>query len=137
MATQADETLEIVARDLVILRALGEAAEDLANRARADGVSQPVRAALRNQARRANEQAGNLLARGTVDLFNRPPGDAAQQLDQAIAATRGTLERIAKAKQAIEFVGALVGVAGALTGGDWKAVLRQLAALSKKARAVA
>ena len=97
MATQADETLEIVARDLVILRALGEAAEDLANRARADGVSQPVRAALRNQARRANEQAGNLLARGTVDLFNRPPGDAAQQLDQAIAATRGTLERIAKA----------------------------------------
>ncbi|WON88370.1 hypothetical protein [Delftia sp. UGAL515B_04] len=46
--------------------------------------------------------------------------------------TQETLESIKKAKKAIEFVGALVGIAGAILTGDWKAILKSLDALTKK-----
>ncbi|MGM9483130.1 hypothetical protein ACS5PN_18190 [Roseateles sp. NT4] len=132
MATDPDHTLDIVARDLALINALGSAAEDLAIRSTADGISAADRAALRNKAKTANEQAGALLTRGTVELFSDPPDDAVQQINDALAKTQETLESIKKAKKAIEFVGALVGVAGAVLTGDWKAILKSLDGLAKK-----
>lgn len=132
MATAFDETLKIVTRDLVLLNALSSAAADLAERSTAEGLSQPTRAALRNQAKSANEQAGALLTRATVELFNDPPTDATTKINDAIVETETTLANIAKAKKAIEFVSALLGVASAVLSGDWKGVLKALEALAKK-----
>ena len=132
MTTDADQTLDIVSRDLQLINALASAAENLANRSTADSVPAAERAALRNKAKSANEQAGALLARGTVELFGKPPAGAVKTINDALAKTQGTLEGIKKTKKAIEFVGALVGVAGAVLAGDWSAVLKSLVALTKK-----
>jgi hypothetical protein len=133
MATTSSDTLEVETRQLALLDALGSAAENLAERSKSPNLDASERAALRNQAKLANEQAGTLLARGTVELFNTPPGDAAKKIDDAIAGTQKTLAKIQKIKQAIEFVGSLVGLAGAVLAGDWKAVLKSLDAVAKKA----
>lgn len=57
------ETLDIVARDLELINALSSAAENLAIRSTVEGISAAERAALRNKAKTANEQAGALLTR--------------------------------------------------------------------------
>jgi hypothetical protein len=132
MGTDSDITLDVVARDLALINALGSAAEDLATRSRADDLPQSVRAALRNQAKMANEQAGTLLTRGTLELFGEPPDDAVKQINDALDQMQQTLAGIAKAKKAIEFVAALVGVAGAVLAGDWKGVVKSLESLAKK-----
>lgn len=132
MPTPTDETLELATQPLRLLNALASAAEDLAGRARDPALKAAERAALRNQAKLANEQAGMLLARGAVVLFNGPPGDAARQIDEAIAGTQQALEKIRRIRKALEFVTTLVGVAGALLAGDWKGVARSLEAVRKK-----
>ncbi|MDH0423071.1 MULTISPECIES: hypothetical protein [Delftia] len=126
------ETLDIVARDLELINALSSAAENLAIRSTVEGISAAERAALRNKAKTANEQAGALLTRGTVEIFSDPPDDALKEINDALIKTQETLESIKKAKKAIEFVGALVGIAGAILTGDWKAILKSLDALTKK-----
>jgi hypothetical protein len=83
----------------------------------------------------ANEQAGTLLTRGTVELFNAPPSDAAKQINDAIAGVQEALAKIRKIKLALEFVGALVGVASALLAGDWKAVAKSVEVVVKKVKA--
>jgi hypothetical protein len=133
MATTA-ETLELVSTDLTLLGALAGAAEDLAKRSMDGNLDAAERAALRNAAKLANEQAGVVLARGTVVLFNQPPSDAAKQIEKAVAKTQQTLAKIEKAKKAIEFVGSIVGVAIAVLSGDWKGVLKSLESLGEKAK---
>lgn len=132
MARDAAHTMDIVARDLQLINALASAAENLAERSTDAGISAADRAALRNRAKIANEQAGALLTRGTVELFSDPPGDAVSKINDALAKTQETLASIKKTKKAIEFVGALVGVAGAVLTGDWKAIVKSLDALTKK-----
>jgi hypothetical protein len=135
MATTAADTLEIQTRQLALLTALASAAEDLSERSKGDELTAAERAALRNQSKLANEQAGTLLTRGTVELFNTPPNDAATQINDAIAGVQATLDKIKKIKQAVEFVGAMVGVASALLVGDWRAVAKSVEALAKKVKA--
>jgi hypothetical protein len=132
MAKKTPATIEIVSRELVLLDALASSAEDLANRSKSEGVTPEARVALRNQAKLANEQAAALLARGTMNLFNDPPSDAAKQINDAIAATQGTLARITEIKKAIKFVTSLVGVATAALAGDWAGVVKSLVSLTKK-----
>ena len=72
------------------------------------------------------------MTRGTVELFSDPPGDAISRINDALAKTQETLANIKKTKKAIEFVGALIGVAGAVLTGDWKAILKSLNTLTKK-----
>lgn len=132
MATDPNPNFSIVTRDLALINALGSSAEDLAIRSGADGVSADDRAALRNQAKTANEQAGALLVRVTVELFKDPPKDAVQQINDAISSTQGKLKKIKKAKKAIEFVGKLVGVAVSVASGDWKAISKSLDTLKGK-----
>src|SRR5262245_46773838 len=124
MATTASDTLELASTELTLLDSLANAAANLAERSRNPDLSQPDRAALRNQAKLANEQAGILLARGTVVLFNGPPSDAAKQIAEAIGKTQETLANIQRVRKAIEFVTSIVGVAVSLLAGDWKGVLK-------------
>jgi hypothetical protein len=135
MATTSADTLEIQTRQLDLLTALAGAAEDLSERSKGEELSAAERAALRNQSKLANEQAGTLLTRGTVELFNAPPGDAAKQINDAIVGVQEALEKIRKIKLALEFVGALIGVAGALLAGDWKGVAKSVGVLAKKVKA--
>jgi formate-dependent phosphoribosylglycinamide formyltransferase (GAR transformylase) len=132
MTTDSAHTIDIVARDLDLINALGGAAENLAIRSTAEDISAAERAALRNKAKTANEQAGALLTRGTVELFSDPPDDAVKRINEALAKTQEVLDGIQKAKKAIEFVGALVAVAGSVLTGDWKAILKSLETLAKK-----
>jgi hypothetical protein len=135
MATTSADTLEIQTRQLALLTALAGAAEDLSERSKGEELSAAERAALRNQSKLANEQAGTLLTRGTVELFNAPPSDAAKQINDAIAGVQEALAKIRKIKLALEFVGALVGVASALLAGDWKAVAKSVEVVVKKVKA--
>jgi hypothetical protein len=134
MVTTPD-TLEIQTRQLALLTALASAAEDLSERSKGDELTATERAALRNQSKLANEQAGTLLTRGTVELFNTPPSDAAKQINDAIAGVEGALEKIQKIKLAVDFVGALIGVASAVLAGDWKGVAKSVGVLAKKVKA--
>lgn len=134
MATTVSETLKIASKQLALLDSLVGAAANLAERSKDPNLDQAERAALRNQAKLANEQAGILLARGTLVLFNGPPSDAAKQIADAIGKTQQTLAKIQKAKKAVEFVSALVGIAVTVLAGDWKGVLKSVDSLAKKAK---
>src|SRR6187431_3031488 len=94
MATTTSQTQELASKDLALLDALAGAAADLAARSKDPDLSQSDRVALRNQAKLANEQAGILLARGTITLFSDPPSDAATQIADAISKTEETLAKI-------------------------------------------
>jgi len=122
MVRQLAAASEVVTRQMDLLASLGDAAQNLAERAKNLNIDAPERAALRNQARCANEAAGALLARGAIELFNQPPGDAAKKINDAVAKTTITLKRIKETGNAIAFVGALIGVAAAVLTGDWFAV---------------
>ena len=130
-AADAPRTVEIVTADLVLLSALADAASQMAQRASQEPDPER-RAALRNQAKVANEQAGALLARGAITLFNDVPADAVQQISAAMQGVSEAIARIQQAKKAIAFVTSLVGVAGAVLLGDWVGVAKGLAALGAK-----
>lgn len=137
MSTQRSSTaavvppVELVTADLVLLGALADAAKQMAERASVE-TDPDQRAALRNQAKVANEQAGALLARGAITLFNGVPGDAAKQIADAMDGVSEAIARIEKAKKAIALVTSLVNVAGAILLGDWAGVVKAIAALTDK-----
>jgi hypothetical protein len=134
MVGQASAISELVTRRLELLDALGEAAQDLAERSKNPDLKPAERAALRNQARCANDAAGALLSRGAIDLFNKPPSDAAKKINDAITTTQSTLKDIEEVGKAIAFVGALVGLAAAILTGNWIAVGKGLSDLVSTAK---
>lgn len=130
-AATPSQPVALVTADLALIFALADAAKQMAERASQD--SDPnVRAALRNQAKVANEQAGLLLARGAVTLFNGVPADALAQIAEAVDGVSEAIASIQKAKKAISFVTSLVGVAGAVLLGDWAGVVKAITALAAK-----
>ena len=115
------QPVDLVTADLALTFALADAAKQMAERASQEN-DPNVRVALRNQSKVANEQAGLLLARGAVTLFNGVPADAATQIAEAVDGVSEAIAGIKKAKNAISFVTSLVGVAGAVLLGYWAGV---------------
>lgn len=130
-AAAPSQPADLVTADLALIFALADAAKQMAERASRENDAN-VRVALRNQAKVANEQAGLLLARGAVTLFNGVPADAATQIAEAVGGVSEAIASIQKAKKAITFVTSLVGVAGAILLGDWAGVAKAIAALTAK-----
>ena len=130
-AATPSEPVDLVTADLALIFALADAAKQMAERASQEN-DPNVRAALRNQAKVANEQAGLLIARGAVTLFNGVPADAAAQIAEAVDGVSEAIASIQKAKKAISFVTSLVGVAGAVLLGDWVGVTKAITALIVK-----
>ncbi|CAN5436180.1 hypothetical protein BH11PSE9_BH11PSE9_05720 [soil metagenome] len=130
-AATPSQPVDLVTADLALIFSLADAAKQMAERASQEN-DPNVRAALRNQAKVANEQAGLLLARGAVTLFNGVPADAAAQIAEAVDGVSEVIASIQKAKKAISFVTSLVGVAGAVLLGDWAGVAKAITALTAK-----
>ena len=130
-AATPSEPVDLVTADLALIFALADAAKQMAERASQEN-DPNVRAALRNQAKVANEQAGLLIARGAVTLFNGVPADALAQIAEAVDGVSEAIASIQKAKKAISFVTSLVGVAGAVLLGDWAGVVKAITALAAK-----
>lgn len=130
MAKENNANFELATRDLKLLSALGDAAEDLANRAKDGTLSVMDRAALRNQARCANEAAGNLMARGAIDLFGGAPSDASKKIDAAIKDCKSALENISELGEAISFVARIIGVCAAILTGNWANIAKSFQELT-------
>lgn len=130
----APQTVDMATADMALLGALADAAKQMAERASQEKDA-AQRAALRNQAKVANEQAGTLLARGAVTLFNSVPDDAAEKIAGCVQGVSEAIAQIQKAKKAIALVTSLVGVAGAVLLGDWGGVAKAIIALTAKKNA--
>lgn len=132
MDNDEDVCLDVQTRQLQLIIELSMTARDLADRSKVDGLELAERIALRNRAKLANEHAGALLARGSIDLFNQPPDDAVERINRAINGTNDALRRIERVRGALSLAASLIGVAAAVLTGDWQAIVKSVSALEKK-----